>query len=133
MKNRFRCAVGVLILSLPVMASATDSPVYQCPGPSGTVLYTDRMPSDCHPITLRALTIAPTRTDADSLSSPNYNRLRPFPTDWYDQTAPIGSMRNRLTRNGLYGMQHWIDYTSPIGSMRNSVETWPRPFGWYGW
>jgi hypothetical protein len=135
MKRRFWCVVGALILSLPAMASATDSPVYQCPGPSGTLLYTDRELSDCRPITLSSLTIAPSRTYSESVSSPSYNRLRPFPADWYDHSAPVGSMRNRLMQGGLYGMQNWIDYDSPVGSMRNSVGTWPRPFGFglYGW
>jgi len=83
--------VGALALSLPSIVSATDSAVYQCPGPSNTILYTNIEQSDCHPITLGALTIAPTRT-----YSPSVDRQNSILSDRFDYTAPIGSMRNRL-------------------------------------
>jgi hypothetical protein len=133
MKKPFCIVVGVLLFSLPSIAPATDPPMYQCPGPSGTILYTNREQADCAPMTLAPLTIAPARTYSDFANSPDYSSHRPFPTDWYDYTAPIGSMRNRLMRGRLYGAQNWIDYNAPVGSMRNSVETWPGPFGWYRW
>ena len=133
MKCRFWSLAGMLAVSFPALVFATDSPMYQCPGPSGTLLYTDRALSDCQPIALGGLTIAPARTYPEAVSSTSYNRLRPFPTDWYDHSAPIGSMRNRMMQGGLYGMHNWIDYDSPVGSLRNTVQTWPRPFGLYGW
>lgn len=133
MKQRFWVLAGILVLSFSSIASATDSPVYQCSGSSGAVIYTDREQSGCRPMALGSLTIAPSRTYSDAVSSPSYTRLRPLPTDWYDHTAPAGSMRNRVMQGGLYGMQNWIDYDAPVGSMRNSVGTWPRPFGLYGW
>jgi hypothetical protein len=133
MKSRCQVLLGILVLTLPSIASATDSPVYQCPGPSDTLLYTDREQSGCRPVALSSLTIAPSRAYSESVSSPSYYRLGPLPTDWYDHSAPVGSMRNRMMQGGVYGMQNWIDYDSPVGSMRNSVWTWPRPFGLYGW
>jgi hypothetical protein len=133
MKRRFLLVVSVIGLLLPAMASATDSSVYQCPGPANTLLYTDREQPGCHAMVPGSLTIAPTRIYSDSASNQSYDRLRPFPTDWYDHTAPVGSMRNQVMQGGLYGTQNWIDYNAPVGSMRNSVQTWPRPFGWFGW
>ena len=133
MNNPFCIVVGILILSLPLIASANDTTVYQCPGPSDTILFTNKEQEGCRPMALAPLTIAPARTYSDSVTNPGYSSLRPFPTDWYDHTAPVGSLRNRLIRNRLYGMQHWLDYNASVGSMRNSVETWPSPFGWYGW
>lgn len=91
MSRPLRTLVSVLALSLPSMVSATDPVVYQCPGPSNTILYTNSEQSDCRPMTLGALTIAPTRTYSTSLDSQNS-----IPLDRYDYTAPIGSMRNRL-------------------------------------
>jgi hypothetical protein len=81
---------------------------------------------------LNSLTIAPARTYSIAPNS-SYNLLRPFPLDWHDNTAPIGSMRNRLIQDGLYGLHNWIDYNAPVGSMRNSAEAWPSPYGLYGW
>lgn len=132
MKKPFCFVIGIVILSLPSITSANDVPVYQCPGPSDTILFTNKEQEGCRPMALAPLTIAPTRTYPDSVTSPGYS-LRPFPMDWYDHTSPVGSLRNRIIRNRPYGMQHWLDYNAPVGSMRNSVETWPSPFGLYGW
>ncbi len=133
MKRRFWVLVGILVLSLPEGVSAADLSMYQCPGPSDTLLFTDRERSGCHPMVLGSLTIAPARTDSESVAHTNYPRLRPFPMDWYSHTDPVGSMRNRMLRGIPYGMQNWIDYNAPVGSMRNSVGTWPNPFRLYGW
>jgi hypothetical protein len=133
MKRPFSILAGVLILSLPSIASANDFPMYQCPGPSNTVLYTNIEQPGCRPTALGSLTIAPARTYSNAVDGRSSSSLRPFPTDWYDDTAPIGSMRNSLMRGRPYGTQNWIDYGASVGSMRNSVETWPSPFWFYGW
>lgn len=96
MNRPLRILGSMLALSLPSIVSATDSAVYQCPGPSNTILYTNSEQSDCRPMTLGALTIAPTRTYSTSIESPNS-----IPSDRYDYTAPIGSMRNRLVQGHL--------------------------------
>ena len=93
MSRPLRILVGICVFSLPSMVSATDSTVYQCPGPSNTILYTNRADLDCRPMALGTLTIAPTRTYPPSVDHPNS-----IPSDRYDYTAPIGSMRNRLVQ-----------------------------------
>lgn len=91
MKERCWIVASLLALSLPPTASALDSAVFQCPGPSNTVLYTNIEQSNCRPMMLGTLTIAPTRTYSPSVDRPNS-----IPSDTYDYTSPIGSMRNRL-------------------------------------
>lgn len=95
MSRPLRILISVLALSLPSMASATDSPVYQCPGPSSTMLYTNIERPNCLPMTLGALTIAPTRTYS-TINSPSYTPLEPFPSDWDHQSVPVDSWENRL-------------------------------------
>lgn len=94
MNRPLRILVTVLAFSLPSLVSASDSAVYQCPDPSGTILYTNRAHPDCRPMTLGDLTIAPTRTYSTPITSPSSTPPPPFSPDWYDYTAPIGSMRN---------------------------------------
>jgi hypothetical protein len=94
MSRPLRILATVLTFLLPSLVSASDSAVYQCPDPSGTILYTNREQPDCRPMTLGTLTIAPTRTYSTPIDSPNYTPPPPFSPDWYDYTAPIGSMRN---------------------------------------
>ncbi len=94
MSRPLRILVTVLTFSLPSLVAASDSTVYQCPDPSGTILYTNREQLNCRPMTLGALTIAPTRTYSSPIESRSSTPPPPFSPDWYDYTAPIGSMRN---------------------------------------
>jgi hypothetical protein len=108
--------------------TASDELVYQCPGPSGIALYTNQKRSGCEEMRLPELTIAPTqRADIRSNRAMPYG-LRPFPSDWFDYAGPVGSLRNRLTQSGLYGMQDWLDYGAPVGSIRNSPAYWPSSY-----
>lgn len=115
MEMRCWIVASLLVLSLPPTASAMDSAVFQCPGPSNTILYTNREQSDCHPMTLGPLTIVPTRTYSTSIDSLSYSSLQPFPSAGYDYTSPIGSMRNRLVQG--YLPQHLGDgpHQPPFG------------------
>lgn len=94
MNRPLQILMTVLTFSLPSLVAASDSTVYQCPGPSGTILYSNREQPDCRPMTLGALTIAPNRTYSTPVERPSSAPPIPFSPDWYDYTAPIGSMRN---------------------------------------
>jgi hypothetical protein len=59
--------------------------------------------------------------------------LRPLPSDWFDYGGSVGSLRNRLTQGGFYGIQDWLDYDAAVGSMRNSPANWPSLYLLYGW
>ncbi len=94
MSRLLQILVTVLTFSLPSLVAASDSTVYQCPDHSATILYTNREHPNCRPMTLGALTIAPTRTYSTPVERPSSAPPVPFSPDWYDYTAPIGSMRN---------------------------------------
>lgn len=132
MTRPLRILVGVLLLPLPGIASTSDSLIYQCPGPSNTILYTDIAQSDCRSMTLGDLTIAPTRTYSTSLDSPNYTPLRSVPPDRFDYTAPIGSMRNRIVQG--YPPQDFGDGPNqpPLGFGRGPGYSYPRITGRLG-
>ena len=127
--------LGLIAIFVPSLAAGDqlDSSVYQCPGPSGDVLYTNQERPGCEVMNLPELTVAPNR----GTTIPTYNAtpygLRQLPSDWFDYAGSVGSLRNRLTLGGLYGMQDWLDYDAPVGSMRNSPANWPSPYLLYGW
>ena len=134
--TRYMVLFGAMAMFVPSLSSASDqldSSVYKCPGPSGEALYTNKEQPGCEEMTLPELTIAPDGgAIARSTPPPPYG-LRQFPSDWFDYAGSIGSLRNRLTQGGLYGIQDWLDYDAPIGSMRNSPAYWPGLYLYYGW
>jgi hypothetical protein len=89
------------LISLP--ADVSEDHVYQCVGPSGTALYTDRDRPGCQAMALASLAIAPSRAYSVLDGKAAGNFLRPFPEDWFDNTTPVGSMRNRMLNGGLSG------------------------------
>lgn len=104
-------------------AGRSDTEMHRYPGPADTVLCTDRDGSDCQSMALKSVTIAPARASSNSPNDQLLYSLRPIPTDWFDYTASVGSMRKHLMQGGLNGIQNWIDYDAPVGSIRNSAGT----------
>ncbi len=134
--TRYMVLFGAMAVLFPSLSSASDqldSSVYQCPGPSGNALYTNQKRPGCEAMNLSELTIAPDRGTATQSNNATPYGLQRFPSDWFDDAGSVGSLRNRLTQGGLYGMQDWLDYDAPVGSMRNSPAYWPSPYGLYGW
>jgi hypothetical protein len=82
---------------------------------------------------LPALTIAPAHSVVLRSNNAIPYGLRSLPSDWFDYDGSVGSLRNRMTQGGLYGMQDWLDYDAPVGSMRNSPANWPGSYWLYGW
>lgn len=129
----FLGVIAMFVPSLSLASDQLDAIVYRCQGPSGTDLYTNKKQPGCEVMNLPELTIAPHRTAAMRSNNTTLYDLRQVPSDWFDYAGSIGSLRNRLTQGGLYGMQDWLDYDAPIGSMRNSPVYWPSPYILYGW
>jgi hypothetical protein len=127
--------IGVLAMFIPSLSLASDQPdfVYQCQDPSGTVLYTNKERPGCEVMSLPALTIAPAQSVVPQSNNAMPYGLRSLPSDWFDYDGSVGSLRNRMTQGGLYGMQDWLDYDAPVGSMRNSPTNWPGSYWLYGW
>lgn len=129
----FLGVIAMFIPSLSLASDQLDSIVYQCQGPSGTDLYTNKRQPGCEVLNLPELTIVPHRAaDMPSNNTALYG-LRQLPSDWFDYAGSVGSLRNRLTQSGFYGMQDLLDYDAPVGSMRNSPVYWPNPYFTYGW
>ena len=133
--TRYMVLIGVLVMFVPSLSLASDQVdfVYRCQGPSGTDLYTNKKRPDCEVMRLPELTIAPDRGAGPESNNAMPYGLTSFPSDWFDYGGSVGSLRNRLTQGGLYGIQDWLDYDAPIGSMRNSPAYWPGLYGFYGW
>ena len=129
----FLVVIAMFVPSLSSASDQLDSSVYKCPGPSGDALYTNKKQPGCEEMSLPELTIAPDRGTITRSNTPPPYGLRQFPSDWFDYAGSIGSLRNRLTQGGMYGIQDWLDYDAPIGSMRNSPAYWPSPYFTYGW
>ena len=128
--TRHLVLIGVLATLVPSLSPASDQPgsVYRCQGPSGTDLYTNKERPGCEVMNLPALTIAPEGSTVLRSNNAMPYGLRSFPSDWFDYDGSVGSLRNRLTQGGLYGMQDWLDYNAPVGSIRNSPAYWPIPY-----
>jgi hypothetical protein len=133
--TRYMVLVGVLVMCVPSLSSASDrlDSLYRCQGPSGIDLYTDTERPGCEMMNLPPLTIAPTQSAVPRSNNTMAFGLRQVPSDWFDYDGSVGSLRNRITQGGLYGMQDWLDYDAPVGSMRNSPANWPSPYLRYGW
>ena len=125
--------IAMFVPSIPLECVELVSIMYRCLGPSGTYLYTNKTQPGCEVMILPELTIAPHRAADMRSNNTMFYGLRQFPSDWFDYAGSVGSLRNRLTQGGLYGMQDWLDYDAPVGSMRNSPAYWPSPFLTYGW
>lgn len=129
-------AIAFLLLALLLSAHPaeagdnSDEAMYECPGSNGEPLFTNKDVDGCQRMALRSLTVAPTIPDRPALRTDLYDPLmprshRPFPQDWLDYNAPVGSLRNSDARSGLYGTQGWFDYDAPSGSFRNDPAMWP--------
>jgi hypothetical protein len=134
--------LAVLLSTHPAEAEDNSEMVmYECPGLNGEPLFTNKVIAGCQRMSLKPITVAPTLPDRSAFRADSYDSLmsqshRPFPQDWMDYSAPVGSLRNSYARSGLYGTQGWFDYNAPSGSFRNNPTMWPWPGGiirMYGW
>jgi hypothetical protein len=88
----------VAILGLPLFAHATESStvdMWECPGPDGTILYTNKERADCRPKALQALSVVPSMQDMPFRPSNAGGNLQPGPgRPDYSYDTPMGALRN---------------------------------------
>lgn len=85
-----------LILS-PSVQAAESSPVemWECPGPEGTLLYTNKERPDCQPKALKALSIVPALGDTPFAPLTAGSTYQPVPrVQDFSYDTPIGALRN---------------------------------------
>ena len=92
-------AICWLLISNPTWSLAsTDAQVWQCPGPDGTPLFTNKERADCQAMDLRPISVAPSYADiADHTTSsrpPTHGDDSPFAVDPFSYDTPAGALRN---------------------------------------
>lgn len=95
-----RLVLATLAVSLPLQpgAQAFESlavDMWECPGPDGTVLYTNKERPECQPKVLQALSVVPSPPDLPLPSSGGSSPSRQSPrTQDLSYDTPIGAVRN---------------------------------------
>lgn len=74
---------------------SSDVEMWECPGPDGTTLYTNKERPGCQPKVLRALSIVPSLPDTPFFPSSGGSTYQPTPRmKDFSYDAPIGALRN---------------------------------------
>ena len=84
------------LLLTPSVHAVESSPVemWECPGPEGTILYTNKERPDCQAKVLKALSVVPSLPDLP-LAPPNGSTYQPTPkAKDFSYDTPIGALRN---------------------------------------
>ena len=110
------------VLLAPDVQASESSPVemWECPGPEGTILYTNKERPECQPKELKALSIVPSLPEtvfppsANSLATQSGPRAKEFSYD-----TPIGAVRN-LSQIPDFG-QDWYAGLTAGGSVQAEV------------
>ncbi|MGC3976433.1 MAG: hypothetical protein QM771_18930 [Nitrospira sp.] len=117
----FATLVASFILAPSVQAIESSSvEMWECPGPEGTTLYTNKERPECQPKVLKALSVVPSMPDTvfppatSSPSSPLAPRAKEFSYD-----TPIGALRN-LTQIPDSG-RDWYAGNTAGGSVQGEV------------
>jgi hypothetical protein len=96
-----------LLGSPSLLIASTDAEVWQCPGPDGTPLFTNKERADCQAMDLKPLSIAPSLPEIG-----DHPISRGLGTQHYDSSVPGDA----------------FSYDTPAGALRNlkSVPDWAR-------
>jgi len=81
----------------PSVHAVESSPIemWECPGPEGTILYTNKERPDCQPKVLKALSIVPSLPDTTFSPSTGGSTNQPTPkAKDFSYDTPIGALRN---------------------------------------
>ena len=120
-----RLVLATLAASLtltPSVQAVESSPVemWECPGPEGTTLYTNKERPDCQPKALKALSIVPSLPDLPLAPSPGGSTYQPAPrVNDYSYDTPIGALRNlsQIPESG----RDWYAGNTAGGSVQGEV------------
>lgn len=120
-----RLVLATLAASLTLTQSVQaveSSPVemWECPGPEGTILYTNKERPDCQQKALKALSIVPSLPDLPLAPSPGGSTYQPAPrANDYSYDTPIGALRNlsQIPESG----RDWYAGNTASGSVQGEV------------
>jgi hypothetical protein len=120
----FLPALCWFLVSNPSLSFAsTDAQVWQCPGPDGTPLFTNKERADCQAMDLRPISVAPSYADiADHTTStlPTTHREdSPFAIDQFSYDTPAGALRN-LTSVPDWGRE-WQARNQLAGTVQGEI------------
>lgn len=125
-----RVFVIALAVLLPISAIAqavesSESEMWECPGPDGTSLYTNKERPGCQPKELRPLSIVPSIPDSGILSTSGDATIHhyddPYRADAFSYDTPVGAMRNMKSVPDW--ANDWRSSTTLAGSVQGEVCT----------
>ena len=92
-----------LILAPSVQAIESSSvEMWECPGPEGTILYTNKERPDCQPKALKALSVVPSLPDMPISPSIGGSTYQPSPkTKDFSYDTPIGRVAQFIADPGF--------------------------------
>lgn len=110
------------LLLTPSVHAIESSPVemWECPGPEGTILYTNKERPDCQPKALKALSIVPSLSDMPLNASSGSSIYQPAPRGKdFSYDTPIGALRNlsQIPESG----RDWYAGNTAGGSVQGEV------------
>lgn len=120
-----RLLLAILVASFtpaPSVQAIESSPVemWECPGPDGTVLYTNKERPECQPKVLKALSVIPSLPDTVFSPSTNGSSSEPAPrTKDFSYDTPMGALRN-LSQIPDFG-RDWYAGNAAGGSVQGEV------------
>ena len=118
------CTATLLFLfsGCPTLTNAsTDAEVWQCPGPDGTPLFTNKERDGCQAMDLKPLSIAPSLpeiADRSFSERPAIQRYdAPSPSDGFSYDTPAGALRN------LQSVPDWAKEWQASNSISGSAQS----------
>ncbi|MBX3237878.1 MAG: hypothetical protein KF814_17175 [Nitrospiraceae bacterium] len=88
-------ATGFLLAPYVQAAESSEVEMWECSGPDGTTLYTNKERPGCQPKSLKALSIVPSPPDFPLIPLVSGHPTPQLPRpDWYSYDTPIGALRN---------------------------------------
>lgn len=115
-------ALCVLFLSSPAFTSASnEAEVWQCPGPDGTPLFTNKEQAGCHAMELKPLSISPTLPEMAGHPFSGGSTIQhydaPSQSDTFSYDTPAGALRN------LRAVPDWAREWQASNSLSGSAQS----------
>ena len=118
-------AVLLQISAIAQAVESSENEMWECPGPDGTSLYTNKEHPGCQPKELRPLSIVPSLPDQGMLSTSGNATIHryddPYRTEAFSYETPVGAMRNMKAVPDW--AKDWHSSTTLAGSVQGEVCT----------
>ncbi|CBK41168.1 exported protein of unknown function [Nitrospira defluvii] len=109
------------LLLVPSVRAVESAPVemWECPGPEGTILYTNKERPDCQAKVLKALSVVPSLPDLPLTPPSGSTYLPPPKAKDFSYDTPIGALRNlsQIPESG----RDWYAGNTSGGSVQGEV------------